>query len=138
LIIGFNDCSFTFDELQTNYPVFKHLRSWWGFQDFSIAEDLLCNSLEKIRMSLSQVETKEVLKKFGKSAEDTGSTEVQVALLTARLNKLSGHFQTHIKDHHSRRGLLKLVGHRRRLLKYLERTRPESYKKLTNELGIRA
>jgi len=69
--------------------------------------------------------------------KDTGSTEVQVALLTQRINELSEHFKTHEKDHHSRRGLLKLVSQRRRLLTYLRRTGPDRYQALINRLGLR-
>lgn len=68
---------------------------------------------------------------------DTGSTEVQVALITERLNGLSEHFKKHAKDHHSRRGLLKLVSQRRRLLDYLRRTEPDRYKDLIQKLGLR-
>jgi len=68
---------------------------------------------------------------------DTGSTEVQVALITERINGLSEHFKTHAKDHHSRRGLLKLVSQRRRLLDYLRRTEPERYKDVIQKLGLR-
>lgn len=70
-------------------------------------------------------------------ATDTGSTEVQVALLTQRINELSEHFKTHKKDHHSRRGLLKLVSQRRRLLSYLRRTGPGRYQELIKRLGLR-
>ena len=69
--------------------------------------------------------------------KDTGSSEVQVALLTERINGLSEHFQVHAKDHHSRRGLLKLVSQRRRLLNYLRRTEPDRYKSLIEKLGLR-
>jgi len=68
---------------------------------------------------------------------DTGSTKVQVALLTARINSLTDHFRTHAKDHHSRRGLLKMVGQRRRLLGYLKRTDLVGYRQLVDELGLR-
>ena len=68
---------------------------------------------------------------------DTGSPEVQVALLTERINGLSEHFKLHKKDHHSRRGLLKLVSQRRRLLNYLRRTKPERYRALIERLGLR-
>jgi len=68
---------------------------------------------------------------------DTGSSEVQVALLTERINGLSQHFQVHAKDHHSRRGLLKLVSQRRRLLNYLRRTEPDRYRALIEKLGLR-
>ena len=88
-------------------------------------------------MALATEQKKDSLKKHARGATDTGSPEVQVALLTERINQLGGHFQTHTKDHHSRRGLLKLVGQRRRMLKYLERKNADSYKKLIGELGIR-
>lgn len=73
----------------------------------------------------------------GSSNSDTGSTEVQVALLTRRINELSEHFKVHTKDHHSRRGLLKLVSQRRRLLNYLRRSGPDRYQKLIQDLGLR-
>ena len=68
---------------------------------------------------------------------DTGSTKVQIALLTARVNSLTDHFRTHAKDHHGRRGLLKMVGQRRRLLDYLRRTDLAGYRQLVDELGLR-
>ena len=68
---------------------------------------------------------------------DTGSTKVQIALLTARINSLTDHFRTHAKDHHGRRGLLKMVGQRRRLLDYLRRTDLAGYRQLVDELGLR-
>ncbi len=88
-------------------------------------------------MALTLDQKKDILKKHATGAKDTGSPQVQVALLTARINQLGGHFQSHSKDHHSRRGLLKLVGQRRRLLNYLERKDSDAYKKLIGELGIR-
>ena len=84
----------------------------------------------------SQVKA-EVVKKFGKKEGDTGSAAVQVALITMRMNELQGHFATHKKDHHSRRGLLKLVGQRRRLLDYIKRRDVQEYRGLIQELGIR-
>ncbi len=69
--------------------------------------------------------------------KDTGSSEIQVALLTERINGLSEHFKTHMKDHHSRRGLLKLVSQRRRMLDYLRRTGPDRYRELIKRLGLR-
>ena len=75
--------------------------------------------------------------KYQASSEDTGSTRVQVALLTERINSLSGHFKTHLKDHHSRQGLLKMIGKRRRLLEYLKRNDVEGYRKVIGELGLR-
>ncbi len=79
----------------------------------------------------------EVVGKFGKDAADTGSTQVQVALLTERINHLTEHLREHKKDHHSRRGLLKLVGKRRRLLDYLRNRDLDGYRKLIADLGLR-
>ena len=88
-------------------------------------------------MSLNQEQKKEVVKKFGESDSDTGKTEVQVALLSERIKYLTENFKTHKKDHHSRRGLLKLVGQRRRLLDYLAKKDITRYRSLVKELGIR-
>ena len=77
------------------------------------------------------------VEKYRKHKTDSGSTEVQVALLTERINYLTDHFRTHAKDHHSRRGLLKLVGQRRRLLDYLKQKDAERYAELIRKLGIR-
>ena len=82
-------------------------------------------------------ENTQTLEKYRISPTDTGSTQVQVALLTNRINYLNDHFKTHRKDHHSRRGLLKMVGRRRRLLDYMKRTDVEGYRKLIAELGLR-
>jgi small subunit ribosomal protein S15 len=79
----------------------------------------------------------DIITKHQRVAGDTGSSEVQVALLTARINDLTGHFKTHAKDHHSRRGLLRLVSQRRRLLDYLKRTDMAKYLGLIKELGLR-
>jgi len=84
-----------------------------------------------------KAKTLEVVKKFGKTAQDTGSTEVQVALLTSRINELNGHFKTNAKDHSGRRGLLKLVGQRRRLLAYLKSTDQKRYLDLIQALELR-
>ena len=78
-----------------------------------------------------------LIQKHARTKGDTGSPEVQVALLTDRINHLTTHFATHSKDHHSRRGLLMLVGNRRRLLTYLQKTNKGSYEKLIAELGLR-
>lgn len=78
-----------------------------------------------------------VLEQHATHATDTGSTTVQIAVLTERIKSLTDHFQTHPKDHHSRRGLLKMVGRRRRLLEYLRRTDFEAYRSLIKELGLR-
>lgn len=86
---------------------------------------------------ISKEQKQEIVKKFGKDEHDTGSTEVQVALLTARINDLNQHFQTHKKDHHSRRGLLKMVGQRRGLLDYLKKKDINKYRELIAELNLR-
>jgi len=79
----------------------------------------------------------ELIADYGNSAVDTGRTEVQVAVITSRINELTDHFKTHPKDHHSRRGLLKLVGRRRRLLKYLSDRDVARYRTLIDRLGLR-
>ena len=88
-------------------------------------------------MSLTKDKKAELVDKYGRDGDDTGSTEVQVALLTERINELTEHLRAHSKDHHSRRGLLMLVGRRRRLLRDLERTDLERYRSLVGELGLR-
>ncbi len=79
----------------------------------------------------------QVVHDYQRAAGDTGSPEVQVALLTARINELSGHFKAHVKDHHSRRGLLRMVNRRRKLLDYLKRKSDDSYRTLIGRLGLR-
>jgi small subunit ribosomal protein S15 len=88
-------------------------------------------------MSLTKERKQELIERFGSGPGDTGRTEVQVAMLTERINQLTGHLRTHGKDHHSRRGLLMLVGQRRRLLNYLQRSDLERYRSLIRELGLR-
>ena len=88
-------------------------------------------------MGLTQEKKRELVGKYGRSENDTGSTEVQIALATERINELTEHLRSHTKDHHSRRGLLMLVGKRRRLLQYLERSDLERYRSLVGELGLR-
>lgn len=88
-------------------------------------------------MSLTATKQKEIISKFRKHSTDVGSPEVQIALLTERINLLNQHFDTHEKDHNSRRGLLKMVGQRRSLLSYLRKTDTEGYQKLIEVLGIR-
>jgi small subunit ribosomal protein S15 len=88
-------------------------------------------------MALSKEAKQAATKRFGKSSSDTGSPEVQIALLTERINGLTEHLRSHAKDHYSRRGLLKLVGRRRRFLNYLQRTNLEGYRALIKELGLR-
>jgi small subunit ribosomal protein S15 len=88
-------------------------------------------------MALTKEAKRDVVTGHGKSDADTGSPEVQIALLTRRIEQLTEHLRTHGKDHHSRRGLLKLVGRRRRLLNYLQRRDLEGYRSLIKELGLR-
>ena len=88
-------------------------------------------------MTLTKEAKTEVMSRFAKHDGDTGSPEVQIALLTARINELTEHLRGHKKDHHSRRGLLMLVGQRRRLLNYLRRRDITRYRELVQELGLR-
>ena len=88
-------------------------------------------------MTLTQERKQELVEQFGKAPRDTGSAEVQIAMLTERINELTAHLRVHSKDHHSRRGLLMLVGRRRRFLNYLERKDLEGYRALIRELGLR-
>ena len=88
-------------------------------------------------MSLSVTETQKVIEEFKRAPNDTGSPEVQIALLSTRIEQLTGHFKTHKQDHHSRRGLLMMVNQRRRLLNYLKGKDVERYKTLIERLGIR-
>jgi len=83
------------------------------------------------------IDREEVITKYQMHGSDRGSARVQVALLTARINYLTGHFRLHKKDHHSRRGLLKMVGQRRRLLDYIRRNDLEQYRQLIADLGLR-
>ncbi|MCW2954686.1 MAG: ribosomal protein [Conexibacter sp.] len=87
--------------------------------------------------TLTTERKQELIDKFGKDGVDTGSAEVQIAMLTERINDLTEHLRTHKKDHHSRRGLLMLVGRRRRFLNYLQRKDLEGYRALIKELGLR-
>ena len=88
-------------------------------------------------MSVTTEQKAQVMRDFQRDEGDTGSPEVQVALLTARINDLIDHFKAHVKDHHSRRGLLRMVGRRRKLLDYLKRHNAEAYKTLIDRLGLR-
>ena len=87
--------------------------------------------------SLTAERKTEIITRFGDNPQDTGNTKVQIALLTARINDLTEHLRTHRKDHHSRRGLLMLVGKRRRLLNYMQRHDLDAYRELIRELGLR-
>ncbi len=88
-------------------------------------------------MALSAEQKKEIIDRFQLHDGDTGSTEVQVAILSERISYLTGHFKSHAKDHHSRRGLIKLVGQRRRLLNYLKKKDIQRYRTLIEQLGLR-
>jgi small subunit ribosomal protein S15 len=88
-------------------------------------------------MATETIDRDAIIKKYQIHENDRGSSKVQVALLTARINYLTGHFRAHKKDHHSRRGLLKMVGQRRRLLEYLKRTDLDGYRALIADLGLR-
>lgn len=88
-------------------------------------------------MALSAIEKADIVKSFQQAEGDTGSPEVQVALLTNNINKLQGHFADNKKDHHSRRGLIRMVNQRRKLLDYLKRKNQERYSKLIKRLGLR-
>ncbi len=86
---------------------------------------------------ISKEKKEAIIKEYQRGANDTGSPEVQIAILTARINELTDHLQMHKKDHHSRRGLLKLVGQRRNLLEYYKKDNLEAYRELISRLGLR-
>jgi small subunit ribosomal protein S15 len=88
-------------------------------------------------MPVNVVQKAQIVQQYQRAAGDTGSPEVQIALLTARINGLTDHFKTHVKDHHSRRGLLKMVSQRRKLLDYLKRQDAGKYQQLIEQLGLR-
>lgn len=88
-------------------------------------------------MSLSATETAQILKQYQRASNDTGSPEAQIAIFSAKIKQLTEHFKTHKHDHHSRRGLLRIVSQRRKLLAYLKGKDLERYRKLINELGLR-
>ncbi|MFP4300822.1 MAG: 30S ribosomal protein S15 [Alkalispirochaetaceae bacterium] len=88
-------------------------------------------------MPITKDEKQQVIEQYGMNEKDSGSTEVQIALLTTQIQHLTEHLRTHKKDHHSRRGLLKMVGQRRRLLKYLKRKNLDGYRELLQKLGLR-
>ncbi len=88
-------------------------------------------------MALAKEKKNKIIAQFKREKHDTGSPEVQVALLTERINGLSGHFKTNVKDHHSRYGLLKMVARRKKLISYLKQENPERYQKLITTLDIR-
>jgi small subunit ribosomal protein S15 len=88
-------------------------------------------------MAVTTAEKAKIVEHHQRKTGDTGSPEVQIALLTSRINGLTDHFKAHVKDHHSRRGLLKMVSQRRKMLDYLKRTDTDNYRKLIEQLGLR-
>ncbi len=88
-------------------------------------------------MAVTTADKAKIIASHRRKAADTGSPEVQIALLTARINSLADHFKAHVKDHHSRRGLLKMVSQRRKMLDYLRRTNVDNYRALIEQLGLR-
>lgn len=88
-------------------------------------------------MPLTKDQKQEIIRKYGKTGSDSGSPEVQIAILTQRINELASHFETHKADHHSRTGLLRMVGKRRRLLDYLQSKNIDRYRKIVEELHLR-
>ena len=93
--------------------------------------------LEEKKLALSNTEKKEIVTKFARTDNDTGSPEVQVALLSANIDALQSHFKANAKDHHSRTGLIRMVNQRRKLLDYIKSSKPETYTKLISDLGLR-
>lgn len=93
--------------------------------------------IEGTQRDVEKTKKQEIIEEFSRRENDQGSAPVQIALLTARIEELTGHFRDHPKDHHSRRGLLKMVGRRRRLLNYLRRTDLDRYRTVIEELGLR-
>jgi small subunit ribosomal protein S15 len=88
-------------------------------------------------MNMQVMQKAQLMKQYQRAANDTGSPEVQIALMSERINSLAGHFKAHVKDFHSRRGLLKLVSQRRKLLDYLKRTDADKYRSVIERLGLR-
>lgn len=108
-----------------------------GPPDPSPTEERISGMEREASLVLSKDKKQEVISKFRQHDTDSGSPEVQIALLTERIEYLTEHFKTHKKDHHSRRGLLKLVGRRRRLLDYLKTNKVDRYRTIVKELGLR-
>lgn len=105
--------------------------------DILVSATLSTNVYKEYPMSKTAESKKDIIAKHARAKNDTGSPEVQIAVLTHRINHLTGHFESHPKDHHSRRGLLMLVSTRRSLLNYLKKTKPAAYEKLIADLGLR-
>jgi small subunit ribosomal protein S15 len=121
----------TDDEIIKVYRIIVSDKFFISFIDLLGVVPLLCI------LNLVEIFKKEIIDRFKLHEKDTGSPEVQIALLSSRIKYLTDHFKIHKKDHHSRRGLLKLVGQRRRLLNYLKKTDVERYRNVIKELGIR-
>ena len=94
-------------------------------------------SVGEAKMAVTTTQKAQLVTEYQRAKGDTGSPEVQIALLTARITDLTEHFKTHVKDHHSRRGLLRMVSRRRKLLDYLKKSNAEQYKALIDRLGLR-
>ena len=105
--------------------------------DFKVKCPPFAKRDKRVNMPVNVAQKAQIVHQYQRAAGDTGSPEVQIALLTARINGLTDHFKTHVKDHHSRRGLLKLVSQRRKLLDYLKSSNVDGYRKLIERLGIR-
>jgi small subunit ribosomal protein S15 len=97
----------------------------------------MTENVEESQMAITTTDKAKIVTDYQRAQGDTGSPEVQVALLTARINDLTGHFKAHVKDHHSRRGLLKMVSQRRKMLDYLKRKNSDGYRALIERLGLR-
>jgi len=124
---------------EVNYDIIVHCKTAFARNLDTPSGPWKMAILKNLRrfMIMDKATKQQVIKDFGRVAGDTGSPEVQIALLTTRINELNEHLKMHKKDHHSRRGLLKMVGHRRNLLRYLQKTEIESYRTLIKRLGLR-
>src|SRR5690606_35751105 len=120
-----------------NAPGARHPCIISPFPSTSRLLGFVASSLRFIEMAVTDINKSDIVSQFQRAQGDTGSPEVQVALLTARINELTEHFKAHKKDHHSRRGLLRMVSRRRKLLDYLKGRSPDSYRSLIEKLGLR-
>jgi len=121
-----------------NFWVFSTIRTTYRVRDqYLLNLKLVCSQVWSLKMAILTAEKAVIVKDNARAANDTGSPEVQVALLTARINDLTPHFKANAKDHHSRRGLLKMVSRRRRLLDYLKSKDFDRYRALIDKLGLR-
>jgi small subunit ribosomal protein S15 len=121
-----------------NFWVFSTIRTTYRVRDqYLLNLKLVCSQVWSLKMAILTADKAVIVKDNARAANDTGSPEVQVALLTARINDLTPHFKANAKDHHSRRGLLKMVSRRRRLLDYLKSKDFDRYRALIDKLGLR-